>query len=270
MVPFLKWPGGKRWFVRAYAHLLPKQFDCYFEPFLGAGSVYFHLKPEKSVLTDINPDVINAYKGIRQAAPTLVELLKEHQSKHSEDYYYQMRAIQPECEIHKAARMIYLNRTCFNGIYRVNRQGVFNVPKGTRQSVILADDQFDEVSKLLSTAIIQQTDFESTIDQAKRGDLVFADPPYTVRHNMNGFVKYNEKLFSWQDQERLAAALVRAKSRGAHIVMTNANHSSIRDLYQDSGFSMLEVSRYSSISAGSGSRKHYDEIVIHTGELQGD
>lgn len=262
MQPFLKWPGGKRWFVSAHADLLPKNFGRYFEPFLGGGAVYFQLKPSCATLGDVNPDLVAVYKSIKKNWPAVVKHLRAHQREHCKRYYYKVRRSCPANPIERAARLIYLNRTCFNGIYRVNRDGDFNVPKGTKKAVLLDTDDFKNVARLLSKARIQHADFGKLISQAERGDFVFADPPYTVRHNNNAFVKYNETLFSWADQERLATALTNARKRGVKIVATNANHKSIRDLYKGKGFQLLAVSRYSSISAAPDSRKQYDELVI--------
>lgn len=158
--------------------------------------------------------------------------------------------------------MIYLNRTCFNGIYRVNANGDFNVPKGSKDSVLLDTDDFEAVSMALQHASIYLCDFETLIDNAQEGDFVFADPPYTVRHNRNGFVKYNEVLFSWEDQIRLSRALLRAKKRGATIIATNANHASVRELYETRHFVLETVSRFSSISASPESRRQFEELVI--------
>ena len=260
--PFLKWAGGKRWFVHRHVDLLPKTFNRYIEPFLGGGSVFFHLQPANSLLGDTNPELVAAYLGIKQKWKSVVRSLQYHNRMHSNDHYYAVRDKRPREIVSRASRMIYLNRTCFNGIYRVNLQGEFNVPRGTKDSVLLDTDRFDTMSRLLEGADIRVADFEVLINEAKAGDFVFADPPYTVRHNFNGFVKYNEKLFSWQDQERLAEALIRAKSRGVHILSTNANHSSIRELYDDYGFNLITTSRFSSISASSEHRKQFDELII--------
>jgi len=264
MTPFLKWAGGKRWFVHQYSHLFPDNYNRYIEPFLGSGSVFFHVRPKRALLGDANPDLVFAYNGIKADWRRIVSLLQEHQNKHSNDYYYDVRDETPNDPIERAARMIYLNRTCFNGIYRVNLKGKFNVPRGTRNCILLKDDDFEATARLLKNTKIVEDDFETLIDQAKKGDFVFADPPYTVRHNNNGFIKYNEKLFSWSDQERLARSLVRARSRGATIISTNANHESLRELYENKGFKFLDISRYSSISASSSSRKKFDELVILT------
>jgi DNA adenine methylase len=262
MTPFLSWAGGKRWFVQKHAELLPKKFNRYFEPFLGGGSVFFHLNPAESILGDINPDVVAAYQGIKQDWKALKRSLQYHQRNHSDEHYYKVRSKVPSKVIQRASRMIYLNRTCFNGIYRVNLQGEFNVPRGSKDSIVLNHDSFESVAKLLERATIRLADFEVLIDEAKEGDFVFADPPYTVRHNLNGFIKYNEKLFSWQDQERLAAALIRARDRGVIIAATNANHSSVRELYMNKQFSLITTSRFSSISASSSSRKQFEELII--------
>lgn len=262
MTPFLKWAGGKRWFVQKHASLLPRKFNRYIEPFLGAGSIFFHLRPIDAILGDANPDVIATYEGIRCDWKRLIVQLDNHQNNHSEMYYYQVRNRVPIDPVEKASRIIYLNRTCFNGIYRVNRHGHFNVPIGTRNSVVLGTDDFETTARVLQGAEIRLTDFQALIDEANECDLIFADPPYTIRHNLNGFIKYNEKLFSWNDQERLAASLIRARNRGAQIVMTNANHVSVRELYQDSGFQLHTILRPSSISASARSRKQFEELVV--------
>lgn len=262
MKPFLKWAGGKRWFIQRHAHLLPSKYNRYIEPFLGSGSVFFYLQPKRALLGDSNPDVISAFKGVKKDWRQLRSLLEYHQSMHSDAHYYDVRGEVPLDLIDRAARMIYLNRTCFNGIYRVNLNGKFNVPRGTKNTVLFDDDDFEANARLLRKAAIRLDDFESLIDDANKDDLIFADPPYTVRHNLNGFVKYNEKLFSWSDQERLADALYRARRRGAKIVCTNANHESIRELYEDRDFPMFEISRFSPISASADSRKQFEELVI--------
>lgn len=261
--PFLKWPGGKRWFVAQYSHLLPLNFERYIEPFLGAGSIFFYLLPAKAILGDLNQDLITAYEGVKDSPDKVVSILLAHQIKHSPEHYYHVRdGMLPESLAERAARIIYLNRTCFNGIYRVNRQGRFNVPIGTRTNVLLDTDDFGLTASLLANADLRWGDFESLVDEATQNDLVFLDPPYTVRHNNNGFIKYNEHLFSWQDQERLALAASHAVERGAHVVVTNAAHQTVRELYPADLFDFHEVSRFSSISATLANRRQYEELVI--------
>jgi DNA adenine methylase len=264
IVPFLKWPGGKRWFVFYYSKVLPTNYTRYIEPFLGAGSLFFHLRPKKAVLGDINADLINVYEVIKDNWVLLENLLREHQENHGSRYYYRVRDMRPRSAVRKAARFIYLNRTCFNGIYRVNLAGRFNVPKGTKDEVVLESDNFLEIARTLSNADLRACDFEPLIADARKGDLVFADPPYTVRHNINGFLKYNETLFSWADQERLAKSLAAARRRGATIVATNANHQSVRELYKAQKFRLSVVSRFSPISASSQSRRQFDELLVRS------
>jgi DNA adenine methylase len=262
LTPFLKWPGGKRWLVSMCPDAFPRECGTYIEPFLGAASVYFHIRPKKAILGDLNGDLIAAYRGIKEDAGAVQVLLEKHQAAHCREYYYELRDIEPDSLPARAARIIYLNRTCFNGIYRVNRQGKFNVPIGERDQVVRPTDDFPSVAALLAGAELHQGDFEQLVRRARPGDLVFLDPPYTVRHNRNGFIKYNERLFSWEDQERLARIAAAAAGRGARVVVTNASHPTVRQLYPEELFTFREVSRYSSISASVDSRKHFDELII--------
>lgn len=265
LVPFLKWPGGKRWFVCNHADLLPSEYGTYLEPFLGAGAIYFHLKPMRALLGDVNADLVDTYRAIKVDWRALEASLRYRQRRHREDpdtYYYWLRAKMPSNLVQRASRLIYLNRTCFNGIYRVNRQGEFNVPRGSKDKVVIESDDFDSKSKILAGAELVAGDFEGLVDRANSGDFVFCDPPYTVRHNYNGFRKYNEVLFSWADQERLAQALMRAALRGVKVVCTNANHQSVRELYKSALFDHRVVSRYSRISADNAGRSYFEELVI--------
>jgi len=259
--PFLKWAGGKRWLVDGHPNIFPSFSGKYIEPFLGGGSVFFHLTPDRAVLSDTNAELIDTYIAIRNDWQKVREILHCHANKHSDAYYYTVRSSRPKSLAEKAARFIYLNRTCFNGIYRVNRKGQFNVPRGTRNSVIFETDDFEGLSKLLKKAELKACDFEEVIDGASAGDLIFADPPYTVRHNNNSFIKYNEKLFSWDDQLRLASCLKGAAERGVLIIATNAYHQSVIELYQ--GWSQLRpIYRKSLISANRTFRGRYEELLI--------
>jgi len=155
-----------------------------------------------------------------------------------------------------------LNRTCFNGMYRVNRNGEFNVPIGTRDHFTDDVERFEEYSRILRNAHIRSQDFVETIRGAGEGDLIFADPPYTIAHNQNSFIKYNERLFSWRDQNRLLKALIRAKGRGAFIVATNALYPQLEEMYQENGFYTYALSRFSSISGNANGRGRQEELLI--------
>jgi DNA adenine methylase len=261
LTPFLKWAGGKRWLSDRVLELIPEGFGTYFEPFLGSGAIFFSLQPKAAVLSDLNGDLINAYTSIRDCSEKVNVVLRQHHRLHSKDYYYSIRASTLRAQHKRAAQFIYLNRTCWNGLYRVNLSGAFNVPIGTKTKVILDTDDFPATAKLLSRAELHCRDFEVTINLAGENDVIFADPPYTIHHNHNGFVKYNENIFSWQDQIRLRDAIVRAATRGAKIIMTNANHESVRNLYSE-GFTLTPMSRMSVIAGASTARKAYEELLI--------
>ena len=259
--PFLKWAGGKRWLISNYSQVFPKNYNSYIEPFLGSGAVYFALDPANAIVSDTNSWLVDTYKAIQEDWERIVKILHKHQRAHSKDYYYKIRAQNPRNIYTRAAKFIYLNRTCWNGLFRVNQKGEFNVPIGTKTKVIMETDDFVEISKRLSRTLILNEDFEKVIDRAQANDLIFADPPYTVKHDNNGFIKYNEVLFQWEDQIRLKEALLRAKSRGAKIISTNAHHSSIYELYE-SDFSLKTVDRKSVISGNSKARGNCQEYLI--------
>jgi DNA adenine methylase len=242
--------------------LLPNKFNRYIEPFLGSGAVFFSLQPTKAILGDSNADLITTYEAIQQNWKLVYRYLRQHQSDHSRDYYYTVRSSNPRSIYARAARFIYLNRTCWNGLYRVNRSGQFNVPIGTRSSVIFEDDCFNDISYSLQAAQLLTSDFEQIIDMSKEGDLLFIDPPYTVRHNNNAFIKYNEKLFSWSDQERLYQVLSRAKNRKVQIIGTNAFHKSVVKMYRRT-FKTMAVSRSSCMAANPNARKSFEELVFY-------
>lgn len=263
MVPFLKWAGGKRWlFTPEFVQSIPS-FTRYVEPFLGGGAGFFALESNRAFLSDINEELIELYCVVRDHPDELIAALARHQATHSEGHFYCVRSERPKSRVARAARTLYLNRTCWNGLYRLNRQGEFNVPIGTKTAVVLPSDDFHRASALLQSADIALSDFEVAIDKAEEGDLLFVDPPYTVKHNMNGFIKYNEKIFSWSDQIRLKDALVRASARRASVILTNADHHSVKDLYHGFG-QHVNLERASIISGKSSGRSFISELMVKT------
>jgi len=261
VLPFLKWAGGKRWFVSHHAEFLNTPFDRYIEPFLGSGAVFFHLAPRESVLSDRNEELMSAYRAIRDDWKSVERELRRHDRNHSKKYYYEIRESKPRAAHTGAARFIYLNRTCWNGLYRVNFKGAFNVPLGTKTDAILDSDNFEAVANLLKNAELHVGDFEKAVDLAGKGDLLFVDPPYTVKHNLNGFVKYNETLFTWKDQIRLRDSVIRAKKRGANVLLTNAYHTSVRKLYERVG-KHYRLDRHSILAADTEKRKRCEELLV--------
>lgn len=260
-LPFLKWAGGKRWLVEKHFDLLDVRFNRFIEPFLGSGAVFFRLAPKQSILCDINKQLIDTYIAIRDSWPLIEQYLYDHHVNHNKEYYYSIREKVFESPPEKAARFIYLNRTCWNGLYRVNLKGRFNVPIGTKTNVMLDSDNFEKVSLLLKNSVLVSGDFQVAIEQADAGDFVFVDPPYTVKHNFNGFIKYNESIFSWDDQIRLSKSVRLAKSRGAKVIVTNAYHESVKELYEGVG-EFICLDRPSIISANKKFRGRCEEMVI--------
>ena len=264
LVPFLKWAGGKRWLTLSHHQLFPPKFERYVEPFLGSGAVFFHLRPKSAILADRNADLLNVYNEIRCNWRKVDRALRRHQRNHSKHYYYLERSRVRRASHERAAQLIYLNRTCWNGLYRVNLEGRFNVPIGTKSSVLLETDDFEQAAMLLSCATLKVSDFEPILDSVEKNDFVFVDPPYVTRHNFNGFIKYNETIFTWDDQTRLAAAVGRAACRGALILLTNADQPSIRALYE--GFNtphrIHSLKRSSVLAASSNQRGVVTEMAV--------
>jgi DNA adenine methylase len=261
-VPFLKWPGGKRWLATTIVNrILPHPYARYFEPFLGGGAVFFRLRPRIAILSDINEDLINVYVQVRDHPSELIKRLKR--IRVSERQYYVLRENIPDCPFERAVRFLYLNRTAFGGIYRLNRDGQFNVPYGGGERTpegLWRDRLIEKASDALQDVQILVSDFESIIDQAQAHDVVYCDPTYTVAHENNGFVRYNEQNFSWSDQKRLAAACLRAMNRGATVIMSNAYHHSIRKLYPEAQKQIIE--RKSLVSRKAEGRRVVHEYLL--------
>ena len=191
--PFLKWPGGKRALLPELLKFVPTDYGTYFEPFLGAGALFFAIRPVKAVLSDKNSDVITCFKQVRDNPQGLVTNLRR--LKNSSEEYYRVRSSYPRTPGTRAARLIYLARLSFNGIYRVNLHGNFNVPYGKRTHRCVCDAKnLRDTSDVLKGKRILCADFESVVKEAKKGDFIYIDPPYTVAHTNNGFLKYNDRI----------------------------------------------------------------------------
>jgi DNA adenine methylase len=232
LMPVLRWAGGKRWLVPSLPELLGEhRFNSYHEPFLGGASVFLGIAPEgKSYLGDLNAELIETYERIRDDPDGVAERLRPH--KNTEDYYYKLRTSKPRTGNGRAARFIYLNHTSFNGIYRVNLAGTYNVPYGHRHTYAMPEKTWlREVSNRLQGVDLRVGDFADCLPNVAAGDLVFLDPPYTVAHNNNGFIKYNQHLFSFSDQQRLSALVDAIRERDAFYILTNAAHDSIAQLF---------------------------------------
>ncbi len=260
--PVIKWAGGKRWLIHQHSDLFPHDYTRLVEPFLGGASIFLKFAPSKSLLADINSELITTYKAIKDDWISIVKGLKEHQKLHCKDHYYNVRTQTHTDPVKIAVRFLYLNRTCWNGLYRVNKNGMFNVPIGTKTKVILPTDDFEALSKRLrkGTELINQ-DFRKTLKMVNPSDFVYIDPPYIVNHNKNGFLKYNESIFCWDDQLELRNAVDDVATLGAKVIVSQANHHSVRKLYRQIGTTMV-IRRNSMIASNSQHRKKVEELLI--------
>lgn len=262
LTPLLKWPGGKRDLVKSLAPFLPHRFRQYFEPFLGGGALYFALRPQSAVLADNNHELINCYEQVRDNPDAVIRHL--HSMSTSKEDYYSVRASEPTDPVERAARLNYLTTPSFNGIFRVNLNGEFNVPYGYKMHVqVYEEAKIRTISEALKGAVLLCGDFESSVDTAGPGDLVYLDPPYTVAHGQNGFVKYNAAIFSWADQKHLAQTARQLTVRGCHVVVSNADHPSVRDLYPE--FQCATIHRASRMSGLAKYRRRVTESVLYGG-----
>jgi len=259
IVPFLKWPGGKRWLANSLSVILRHELSgTYYEPFIGGGAVFLSLQPERAILCDANPALIDCLRTSSRKPETVLRALWRWTN--TAECYYQVRNLNPRKETTKAAKFIYLSRTCWGGIYRVNRQGKFNVPFGNSGRTICHAKEFILAAKVFKNAELLSSDFEFVIEQAGEGDVVYADPPYTTLGQNNGFARYNEHLFAWKDQERLAVCCRRAKKRGAFVAISGLWHETVLSLY--SGWWAIRSERMSTVSRVADGRRMISEAVI--------
>lgn len=260
--PFLRWAGGKSWLVKHLDTIIgDRQFNSYYEPFLGGGSIFLYLAPKANAfLSDLNKELIDTYSAIKIDPDAVIAQLNQYNNTSEE--YYRVRAAHPTTLAETAARFIYLNQTSFNGIYRVNVKGEYNVPYGHRTKNFIEAEKLRSASKVLQAATLQADDFDCIRAHIQPGDLVFLDPPYTVSHNHNGFIKYNQKLFSLEDQHRLKALIDFVKAQGAYYILTNAAHATIHDIFFEATDRCLELSRASLIGGENAERGQVQEYIF--------
>jgi len=259
--PFLKWAGGKRWLAETIAPLLATKEGRYIEPFLGGGSVFFGVDCDRARLTDVNEELINAYCVVRDQPHELITLLRSLWV--DKDLFMHIRREPCVTKVARAARMLYLNRTGFNGLYRVNRRGEFNVPFGCKPGTQTVDEQgLLDCSLKLASADMATADFRSALAEIATDDTVFIDPPYTVKHDNNGFRRYNERIFSWDDQVVLAATANRLAAADVRLVVTNAAHAEVMALYSQRLFRRYVANRATNMAANSAARGVCTEAVL--------
>lgn len=265
--PFLKWAGGKTQLLQQYQPLFPRQFKTYYEPFLGGGAVFFYLFQEHfsgfdAVLSDVNSELINLYCCVQSDVEALIKELKSHQRKHDSEYYYKVRAQKKRTRVKKAARIIYLNKTCFNGLYRENSKGEFNVPIGRYKNPTICNAELLRAdSQALQGVKLEVRDFDKVLDEAKTDeDFVYFDPPYYPLSSTSQFTSYSRYNFNEEDQIRLRNVFAELASRGVKVMLSNSDCPFIRELYQE--FRTHEVSAGRSINSKGTHRGKISEVVV--------
>ncbi len=270
--PFVKWAGGKSQLIPQIIHLMPAKFTRYFEPFLGGGAVFFHIASynRNAFLSDINTDLINAYKVIRDHVEELIPALNYHQNEYNKSpkkYYYDLRdSAQVLNKIDSAARFIALNKTCYNGLYRVNKNGLFNVPIGRYKNPIICNaDNLRNMSVVLkqSGSNLGVNDYKKIlVEKAEKDDFIYLDPPFHPISNTANFTSYTNNGFTLEDQKQLAIIFNELTRRGCRLLLSNSNTEEIRRLYSDYSH-LTEVTTVNrSINAVASKRVGHTELLI--------
>ncbi len=262
----VKWAGGKRGLIEKYEPYFPRSFNCYFEPFFGGGAIFFHQfsngKILKAKVSDINKELINMYEVVKTRVADLIEELKTGKYVNDKDSFYDIRAEEPDVPVLRAARLIYLNRTCFNGLYRVNKQGKFNVPFGKypKNVKIFNEENLRNVNQCLQNVELTSEDFEKSVKDAKEGDFVYFDPPYMPLTDTAYFTDYTSEGFGIKEQERLAKVFKELDERGCYVMESNSDVPKIAELYE--GFEIKKVHAKRFISSDPNGRGGVLESLI--------
>jgi DNA adenine methylase len=259
--PFLKWVGGKGQLLAQFRTLLPTSYNRYYEPFIGGGALFFAVRPKRASLSDINGELIDCYRAIRDSVEAVIVALRGH--RYEKDYYYSVRTMDPSRLglPARAARTIFLNRSGFNGLYRVNQRGQFNVPFGRYTNPRLCDpENLRACAEALLDLEIEQGDFALTTKAARRGDFVYFDPPYVPVSGTANFTRYAAGQFGELDQQRLAATYANLSARGVLVMLSNSDTPIARDLYR--GFQIDRVAATRSINSNPDRRGKVSEVVV--------
>ena len=269
--PFVKWAGGKTQLLDVIEAHLPEKFNRYFEPFVGGGALLFKLQPKAFSINDSNEELICVYKCLEnnELFLKLKEELIKHENNHSEDYYYQVRDMDKQINFKdlpiyvRAGRMIYLNKACFNGLYRVNSKGFFNVPSGKKKVVNCFDRKnFDNLNLFFKNRknIITNIDFETAVKNAKANDFVYFDPPYDVWEDKTSFTSYDKNSFGKDEQIRLAKVFQELSDKGVYVMLSNHNTKFINELYKDFHINVVSAKRM--INSKADGRGEVEEVII--------
>ena len=263
--PFLKWAGGKSRLISQYEEYLPPMDDVrrYYEPFIGSAALFFHLQPPVAYLSDRNRKLIETYEVVRDDVEALIEALQPH--KNEKEYYYEVRAQDPAdlTKIERAARLIYMNKTCYNGLYRENQKGEFNVPFGRYKRPKICDKpRLRAASKALQGVHLEAVDFEEAVAEAGEGDFVYFDPPYVPLNATSSFTSYSRFGFDEADHRRLAATYRALHDRGCRVMLSNSSAPLVRELYECPEFHLKPIQASRSINSKADKRGPVTELLI--------
>lgn len=269
--PFVKWAGGKTQILDKIKEFMPESFNTYFEPFVGGGALLFELTPSRAFINDFNSELICAYTCLKDENnfKKMLKELDKHEKNHNDDYYHIVRDMDRENDFLKlpiyirAARMIYLNKSCFNGLYRVNSKGYFNVPSGKKEKVNTYDEtNMGNLKKYFENndITILNGDFEEAVKTAKAGDFVYFDPPYDTLEDKNSFTSYAKNDFGQDEQRRLAKVYKELSNKGVKVMLSNHNTKLINDLYKEFNIHVINARR--NINSKGDSRGPVEEVII--------
>lgn len=266
--PVVKWVGGKRQLINEINKYIPEEFNTYYEPFVGGGAVLFEMQPKKAVINDLNSELINLYKVIKNNVDELIQELKQH--KNESEHFYKIRALDRDEEIYatlsdveKAARFHYLNKTCFNGLFRVNRQGEFNTPFGRYKNPDIVNEKtIRAVSSYFNNfdIIFKSTDFKQAVEGIKKGDFVYLDPPYDPVSNSANFTGYTKGGFNREEQKRLKELCDELDDMGVKFLLSNSETKFILDLYKEYNIKIVQARR--SINSNARKRGEVNEVLV--------
>ena len=271
MHPFVKWAGGKTQLLDRIHELMPKEYNHYYEPFIGGGALLFSVAPKDFTINDFNSELIQAYKCFTndEDFKKLVERLNYHQEHHSDEHYYEVREMDKDLNFlmlpiyERAARMIYLNKSCFNGLYRVNSKGFFNVPSGKKKKVVCYEEEnLEEIRRFFSASKFEilNGDFQDAVKNAKKGDFVYFDPPYDTWEDKDSFTSYAKNPFGKEEQKRLADVYKGLSEKGVFVMLSNHNTEYIRELFKDFHIHVVEAKRM--INSKASGRGNVEEVII--------
>ncbi len=268
--PILKWVGGKRQLLDSIIPLINANCSTYVEPFIGGGAVFFELQPKKAIINDYNEELINVYLTVRDYPEELIKELEKHSLNNNEEYFYKVRALDRVknfdslTDVEKAARIIYLNKTCFNGLYRVNSAGQFNSPYGKYKNPnIVNAPTIRAMSKYLknNNITIKQGDYKEALKGLRKGAFVYLDPPYMPISSSSSFTGYTENGFSYEQQVELKRECDKLKAKNIGFLLSNSDCPEIRDLYKD--YSILTVQAKRTINSNAEKRGEINEVLVY-------